>query len=276
MNRQTLRKVQLVQLEIAREVKRICDVNQIKYFLDSGTLLGAVRHKGFIPWDDDLDLGMLREEYQKFLDIAPKALDSRYELVDWTKEINYPHQFCKVMKKGTLYQEEAQGGKARNGIYIDIFPYDSFPVESFRQKMLIFSLTACRSLIRAKCHHRTWVVHNKFHFKKWVRNLPFRILCLFMSKKSLIKKYEKIAMQYNGRPSSLLFPQSTCSFGKWIIPKNCLEKLMELKFEDTFFLVPTGYDEYLKRAYGDYMVLPPECERENRHAIIKVDFGNDC
>ena len=71
MDRETLRKVQLAQLEIAKEFKRICDENQLQYFMDSGTLLGAVRHKGFIPWDDDMDFGMMRDQYEKLLSVAP-------------------------------------------------------------------------------------------------------------------------------------------------------------------------------------------------------------
>lgn len=78
MDNNTLRKVQLAQLEIAKEIKRVCDENDIKYFLDAGTLLGTVRHKGFIPWDDDMDIGMLRKEYDKFVKIAPEKLEKNY------------------------------------------------------------------------------------------------------------------------------------------------------------------------------------------------------
>ena len=80
MDNETLRKVQLAQLEIGKEIKRVCDENGIKYFLDSGTLLGAIRHKGFIPWDDDMDMGMLREDYERFIEIAPKELKPEYFL----------------------------------------------------------------------------------------------------------------------------------------------------------------------------------------------------
>ena len=102
MDKKTLRKVQLVQLEIAKEIARICEENKINYYLIGGTLLGAIRHKGFIPWDDDLDIGMIRSDYEKFMQIAPKCLDDKYALIDWKSDLIYPHPMGKIIKKGTI------------------------------------------------------------------------------------------------------------------------------------------------------------------------------
>ena len=131
MDKETLRKVQLAQLEIAKEFKRICDENQLQYFMDSGTLLGAVRHKGFIPWDDDMDFGMMRDQYEKFLSVAPDILGEKFFIQTWSSDENYPYAFCKIGKKDTVYRESvSQKSKMHHELYIDIFPYDVYPEES--------------------------------------------------------------------------------------------------------------------------------------------------
>ena len=117
-----LRNVQLVQLEIAKEVKRICEQNNISYFMDGGTLLGAVRHKGFIPWDDDLDFGFTRDNYEKFIATAKKNLSSEFFLQTWDSDREYGYAFAKIRKKGTIYQERiAQDSNANCGIFIKAF-----------------------------------------------------------------------------------------------------------------------------------------------------------
>ena len=137
MDNETLRKVQLAQLEIGKEIKRVCDENGIKYFLDSGTLLGAIRHKGFIPWDDDMDMGMLREDYERFIEIAPKELKPEYFLQTWKTDKSYPYAFAKIRKKGTVFIEAvSQKTNAHNEIFVDVFPYDIYPDdETVRTKL---------------------------------------------------------------------------------------------------------------------------------------------
>lgn len=132
MDNETLRKLQLVELEIANEIKRVCVENNIKYFLESGTLLGAVRHGGFIPWDDDMDIGMMRDEYEKFLKIAPEKLSSEFILQTWKNEKDYSLTFAKVRKLDTIFLEyEFKDSSMHNGIWVDIFPYDSVPEKKY-------------------------------------------------------------------------------------------------------------------------------------------------
>lgn len=273
MEKEILRKVQLVQLEIANEVKRICYKHSISFFLDSGTLLGAVRHHGFIPWDDDLDLGMKRDQYERFIDIAKTELSSDYILVEWNTSDNYSRPFCKVIKRNTEYVEEgAKESDYFKGIYIDIFPYDIYPDKKDVSQKIIIDLY--RAIIRSQCGIRTWVNDGKIIYSKYIKNLPLILLGHILNKDKLKQKYESIAIKHNSENSEYYFPQGISAYGKWIIPHRCLDHYDQLEFEGISFPVPFDYDSYLNHAYGDYMQLPPEDQRENRHKIIKVSFGD--
>ena len=137
MERELLRKVQMVQLEIAKEIRRVCEENDIRYFLADGSFLGAVRHGGFIPWDDDMDMGMLRSDYEKFCRIAPQKLKPEYCLQTWYTEPNYGLPFGKVVKRNTVYMENKKSARLKeNGFYVDIFPFDNVPEDEFQRKEL--------------------------------------------------------------------------------------------------------------------------------------------
>ena len=272
MDNKTLRIVQIYMLEITKEIKRVCDENGIHYFLDSGSLLGAVRHHGFIPWDDDMDVGMLRDDYEKFLKIAPEKLGEHFLLQTWENDPGYGQPFAKVQLRDTTYLENnAENTNCQHGIYVDIFPYDNFP--DFPDKKQGKTLHFYKILMIAKCKYKPWKKQEKTNIKKFVGYIPIRFIALFISKKGLIKKYNTLAEKYNHQRTKNKFPQGISHYGKWIMPSEVLENLTQIPFENIQFSVPEDYDAYLTHGYGDYMKLPPEDQRENRHGIKKLDYS---
>ncbi|MDR3156994.1 MAG: LicD family protein [Lactobacillales bacterium] len=256
-----------MELDIAKEIKRICDKHNINYFLAYGTLLGAVRHKGFIPWDDDMDIGMLREDYEKFLKIADKELDSQYVLKHWFNDETYHLCFAKVMKKGTLALESASKRASEQGIYVDVLPYDNVIVSNQKQKKFIYVVAR---MLLIKCKVYPWLEKKGINIKKYIMYLPIRLFVVFFSRNFLIKKFDKMMRQYN-----FLNTEYVCSFGDYYrksFKRMWLNEFMDLSFENLMFKSLKNYDEYLKIAYGNnYMQLPPKMERTG-HSIVDIKF----
>ena len=120
--------IQKLELKILKEIIRICKKEKIEYFLIGGSALGAIRHEGFIPWDDDIDVGMTRENYDNFLRVAEQYLGEEFYLQSPSSDRKSPYSYSKLMLKGTLFLEYAQRNlKTQSGIYVDIFPFDEVP-----------------------------------------------------------------------------------------------------------------------------------------------------
>ena len=272
MEQELLRKVQLVQLEIAKEIRRVCDENGIKYFLDSGTLLGAVRHKGFIPWDDDLDLGMLREDYDRFCEIAPEKLDPKYYLQTWKNDSNYPLPFAKVRKHNTVFIEGKSNRSKGNGIYVDIFPYDNTPTVEEDKEKLRDELCDLARTILMKDHFQPWYEGGKINWKKRLGYVYYQIKALFTTHEKLVDKYETLVKSV--RDASVVYEQTGNKL-LFYFPKSWCKTPQLIEFEDDMFTCTSNTDGYLKELYGNYWELPPESERENRHQILELDFGDD-
>ncbi len=275
MDSETLRKVQNVQLEIAAEIKRICDKHDINYFLDSGTLIGAVRHKGFIPWDDDMDIGMLRKDYDKFISVAESELGEGYFLHSWDTDDGYPLPFIKIRKNGTVYEEAASENKYRhNGIFVDILPYDEMPSQPSEQKKMKSDIFFWCRVFYCKDGLKPWKHHSRrlYRFLSMCRYMPYAAASHFIKKDKIKSKCIEVMRRYNGQNTGFVFKEWGDLAGCAYVPSECFSEFTEVPFESESFKIPAGYDAILTRQYGDYMQLPPESERENRHQVLKVKF----
>lgn len=270
MEKDLLRKVQLAQLEIAKEIKRVCDENDIQYFLAFGSMIGAVRHKGFIPWDDDMDLGMVRSEYERFLEIAPKKMKPEYFLQTWYSDPSYPLPFAKVRKRGTLFLESKGAQLKENGFFVDIFPYDFVPATKAEKDSVDQQrVDLCRTMLM-KCKFTPWMENDSIIWKKRIGYLYYQLKAVFASGRELARKHDALV---SGFPENdkMFWQDGTAE--NYTVHRSWCEDLSEYEFEGEWFKGPTDYDAVLRDYYGDYMKFPPESERENRHQIVAVDFG---
>ena len=274
MDNETLRKVQLAQLEIAKEFRRVCDENEIPYFIDWGSMLGAIRHKGFIPWDDDMDFGMLRADYERFLKIAPEKLGEEYFLQTWDTDPSFPNAFAKIRKKGTVYIEATmEKSNAHNELFIDVFPYDVYPNTPKQAKKAGRTIYCCANTLFIQNKVRPWM-HHSSRLKRFLakcKYIPFWVLSKLIRRDTLKKKYtEAMTCANSEKPVYYYGNVKAISCGEHPIPAECYDSMIEMPFENENFKVPVGYDRILTCLYGDYMTPPPEDKRGNRHGIIEL------
>ena len=267
------KKIHAIQLELLLELKRICGEYNIKYFLIYGTCLGAIRQNGFIPWDDDLDIGMLREDYNRFIDIAKKDLRESYFLQTWYTDDQYPLPLAKIRKNGTVLKENhSQNVNMHHGIFVDTFTLDKVPQNSvlaFKSHLLINIL---KKALLAKSNY---ILHSNSYSKKIVY-IVLRYFFSLISNKKIKAALDYEMIRYNNSKSDILISYS----GPYKRKKELLNKFWfinteEVQFEEEVFPVPTEYDLYLTHLYNDYHKLPPMNERVSRHGIIEVKFSDD-
>lgn len=269
MEAELLRKVQLVELDILRELDRVCRENHIRYFLYRGTFLGAIRHGGFIPWDDDMDVAMLREDYEKFCQVAPKVLGENYGFQNWHTDPRYALPFGKLRRRGTRCVEGKSPELKENGFYIDIYPLDYAPQEETARRRLAWKLLQLFRVKLMKSGYTPWVEENHIVWKKRIGYLPYRMASVLVSNRWLIRRYEALISAVP--ENTLLYEQSALPKTNYFQKKWC-EELSDYPFEDGFFPGPRAFDACLSELYGDYMTPPPEGERENRHLFSHMEF----
>lgn len=249
--------IKIVSLDILQQVHDFCVKYDIKYSLACGTLLGAVRHKGFIPWDDDIDIIMLRPEYDKFIKLFNEQSDSTYSAVSYETDKQFRYAFAKIVNNSTVKDEL---GYDKYGIGIDLFPIDKLPNDK---------KIACRLL---KFHKLYW---NLFMLKnmKWnnrrslLKNLYLIVskVILFFIPYSVINKIaHKSATKYDHLRDNYMLGALLDGI---VMPKEIFNSTILLPFEQNQYYCLKEYDRYLSSLYGDYMQLPPEENRVTHHSF---------
>lgn len=258
-----INELQKIQLSMLKDFDAVCQRHRISYQLFSGTALGAVRHKGFIPWDDDIDVVMLREDYERFFDSASKELDSNKYYVQREFSEHWPMFFSKLRLNGTTYIEKYHSHDARihQGIYIDIFPCDNLSDSRLMQKLqyIASKIVIAKSLYARGYETNSTVKKCFMQFCRILPTEPFKRLCIRRNDSSSLKVHT--------------FFGGGKKFERSIYLREWFEQSVKMRFEDSEFPVSAHYDEMLRVMYGDYMVMPTLEQRGcKRHAAI-VDIN---
>lgn len=265
MDQQTLHRLQLTQLEIMKVVDRVCRENEIPYSLYGGTLLGAVRHKGFIPWDDDLDICMLREDYDRFIEVWQSQDIDDYLLENIDTNSSFTQSFTKIRKRNTVFMQPFETNvDYHTGIFIDIFPLDRVPEGKWRRKMQMLSACFYQLYIREYPDNSSKLFH--LCTKALLAATPKKLYpkCI----RFFFRRYAK----YNGDKTLSCADFSIVRTMKNLLPFDILDSTVLLPFEDTELMAFKDWDASLRLSYGDYMQLPPVEQRRPGHNPIRVEF----
>lgn len=258
-----LRQLQMIQLEMLIEVDRICKICGIKYNIIAGTLLGAVRHGGYIPWDDDADVALLRPEYEKFREACKHELDtSRFVFQDHRNTKGYRWGYGKLRRKETLFLREHQEHMPyMQGIFIDIFPLDGVPDNYFLRSIKNFECFCVRKILWSKVGK----VAEKNFLKRQIYNLLDKI-----PEKKVFQYYHAMIHHANKKRTRmvriLMFPTPNDEWGYY---RNWYENSVDIEFEGVLLSGIKDYDSYLSFKFGNFMELPP-VEKRKVHPVSEI------
>ena len=263
LDEEMLRQLRDIQVELLKEVDRICEKCGIKYNIIAGTLLGSVRHGGYIPWDDDADVALLRPEYEKFRKACKTELDkTRFVFQDHRNTRGYRWGYGKLRMKNTLFLREYQEHMPYfQGVFIDIFPLDNVPDNYVQRSIHNFECFCIRKFLWSEVGQYA----EKNHFKRKLYSLMAKV-----SDKVIFDAYKMLMLRSNSHRTRwvriLTFPAPNNQYGylrKWY------ENSSDYVFEGQTFKGIRDYDEYLSFKFGDYMKLPPE-EKRKVHPVSKI------
>lgn len=248
-----IKELREIQMGILDDVHRFCEEQGLRYSLSSGTLIGAIRHQGYIPWDDDIDIYMLRSDYERFLTTYHDPT-GRYRVLDPKQEEHYYYTFAKVVDQRTkMIEDETEGYEI--GVYIDVFPVD-YVTDDLKERERVFRLKRLLYKIRRCKISQSNPLHSRLAY--WCyRSLPVPV--------GMLNRWiEKLIVRRNPTDTLCHMTEAGPSV-KGCFPAVDMAEMTDAKFEDRTYKIMKGYDDHLTRTYGDYMRLPPEDQRTTHH-----------
>lgn len=276
MRELTTEDIKKVSLDILKDVADFCDHHRLRYYICGGTLLGAVRHHGYIPWDDDIDILMPRPDYLEFVKTY-KSDGSKYIVKSIENCPDYWRTFAKVFDTDTFLQEDAiRLPKKDNGVFIDIFPVDGLPASEFRQKLLFKE----QEFLNFLYHGSAWGYTKSYKYadsKDKRANLKGKIRTILkyvavtllhpLPTYFLIRLINRNAMRYGYENCEYVAAIVDCHYGgeREKMPRKLFEKQRKFKFETEEFWGSEAWEIYLTNMYGNYMELPPVDKRVTHH-----------
>lgn len=266
VHKEQLAAVHRIQIEILNEIVQICNRHNLQYFLIAGSLLGAVRHRGFIPWDDDLDIAMPRQDYTRFLAICEHELSSTYVADHYGTNPKYWQSYAKIRKNGTVYELKSQVGieGIPKGVWVDVFPLDNIKPGKIFVTIQAFAFKLIKSNIATK------------QLPSAPKTMKRRIVSALLAPLSVDASFEllhKVMTFWNTTECDYFALFFDGDEKKRIIPKSKYFPPKHLEFEGGIYEAPNDPHYILEKMYGDYMKLPPLEERLG-HGPVFVDLGN--
>lgn len=252
--------VKEVQISILNQVKEYCFEHKINYYLTGGTCIGAIRHKGFIPWDDDIDISMLRKDYEDFIEHFNSA-ESKYHVYTCVNAPSYPFPFAKIADLDTVYIEANDELTMEMGINIDLFPIDRISDRKVLSEIVQQSVTFLRNIIYVKAIN---VSPERGIRKNTILNISKTLGKVASS--NAISKFINFIARNAGDSTSEKGGILVWGYGKReIVSMKVFDGTKNVDFEARKHLVPAGYHDWLTSIYGDYMQLPPVEKQVTHH-----------
>lgn len=261
MNNITLSELKHIQLDVLEAIHNFCIDNNITYSISCGTLIGAVRHKGYIPWDDDIDIYLLRDDYKKLIDLFPQKYDDRYCIISLERDNKWDRPYAKAYNDETIFIE-SKNKSYQIGVGIDIFPIDKVPESNYQWENYNFFRKLYQYAISIKNMNYD---RNRILVKNLLM-LIIKFLLFPISTRVIAMKIDVYSQKFNHTSTNYIF-ESVQGLNIAKPFKLSIFSEMELvEFENNYFFAFKDYDEYLRNAYGDYMQLPPEDKRISHHS----------